>query len=48
MLNNIILKIMLIVGEISSKEEAVEIRFIAKLFVVGERARYLAQQNKKQ
>jgi len=33
---------MLIVGQVSSKEEANEITFIAKLFVVGQRARYLA------
>jgi len=40
--------IMLIVGQISSKEEASEITFIAKLFVVGQRARLLAQEaNKK-
>jgi hypothetical protein len=35
---------MMIVGQISSKEEAQEITFIAKLFVVGQRARYLAHQ----
>jgi hypothetical protein len=33
---------MLIVGQVSSKEEAMEITFIAKLFIVGQRARYLA------
>jgi hypothetical protein len=33
---------MLIVGQVSSKEEASEITFIAKLFVVGQRARFLA------
>lgn len=33
---------MLIVGQVSSKEEANEITFIAKLFVVGQRARFLA------
>ncbi len=37
-----ILSTMLIVGQVSSKEEANEITFIAKLFVVGQRARYLA------
>jgi len=36
--------IMLIVGQVSSKEEANEITFIAKLFIVGQRARFLAQQ----
>jgi hypothetical protein len=34
--------IMLIVGQVSSKEEASEITFIAKLFIVGQRARFLA------
>ena len=37
---------MLIVGQVSSKEEANEITFIAKLFVVGQRARFLANQKK--
>jgi uncharacterized membrane protein len=36
------LSIMLIVGQVSSKEEASEITFIAKLFIVGQRARFLA------
>ena len=40
---------MQIIGQVSSQEEANEITFIAKLFVVGQRARYLAQEiNKKQ
>lgn len=39
--------IMLIVGQVNSKEEANEISFIAKLFVVGQRARDLANENKK-
>jgi len=40
---------MMIVGQVSSKEEASEITFIAKLFVVGQRARDLAHEknNKK-
>jgi hypothetical protein len=38
---------MLIVGQVSSKEEANEITFIAKLFVVGQRARDLAQETKR-
>jgi hypothetical protein len=38
-----LLIIMIIVGQVSSKEEANEITFIAKLFVVGQRARFLAQ-----
>ena len=37
---------MKIVGQVSNKEEAQEIQFIAKLFIVGQRARYLAQQGK--
>jgi hypothetical protein len=36
------LRTMLIVGQVSSKEEANEITFIAKLFIVGQRARFLA------
>jgi hypothetical protein len=38
---------MIIVGQVSSKEEANEITFIAKLFVVGQRARFLAQGENK-
>lgn len=38
---------MMIVGQISSKDEAKEITFIAKLFVVGQRARDLAHNNEK-
>jgi len=38
---------MMIVGQISSKEEANEISFMAKLFVVGQRARLLAQNKDK-
>jgi hypothetical protein len=37
---------MLIVGQVSSKEEANEITFIAKLFIVGQRARFLASNKK--
>ena len=41
---------MMIVGQVDNKEEANEINFIAKLFVVGQRARLLAHQkdNRKQ
>jgi len=39
---------MLIVGQVSNKEEANEITFIAKLFVVGQRARFLASQKDKE
>jgi hypothetical protein len=35
---------MLIVGQVNSQEEANEITFIAKLFVVGQRARDLARE----
>lgn len=38
---------MKIVGQVSSEEEAKEISFIAKLFVVGQRARFLANQRDK-
>ena len=38
---------MMIVGQISSKDEAKEITFIAKLFVVGQRARDLAHTKEK-
>jgi len=40
------MRIMLIVGQIGNKEEASDITFIAKLFVVGQRARDLAQETK--
>jgi len=40
------LRTMLIVGQVSSKEEANEITFIAKLFIVGQRARFLASNKK--
>lgn len=36
---------MIIVGTVSNKEEAREIEFVAKLFVVGTRARSLAHKN---
>ncbi len=35
---------MMIVGQVSGKNEAKEISFIAKLFVVGQRARQLAHE----
>lgn len=35
---------MMIVGQVSSQEEAVEIEAIARSFVVGTRARILAQR----
>jgi hypothetical protein len=38
---------MLIVGQVSSEEEKCEIRFIAEMFVIGERIRYLARQQRK-
>jgi len=37
---------MMIVGQVSSKQEADEITSIAKLFVVGQRARFLARKKK--
>jgi len=42
-----VLIVMIIVGQVSDNEEAKEITFIAKLFVVGQRARDLARENKK-
>jgi hypothetical protein len=38
---------MIIVGTVSSQEEAKEMEFVAKLLVVGIRARVLAEQGKK-
>jgi hypothetical protein len=35
---------MLIIGQVSTKEEAEELTFIAKLFTVGQRARLLARE----
>ncbi len=35
---------MLIVGLVSSQEEQNEIRYIAQMYMVGERIRYLARQ----
>ena len=37
---------MMIVGNISGKQEAKEIEFITKSFVIGNRARVLSQQAK--
>lgn len=37
---------MLIVGQISSPQEAKEMEFVTKVFVVGNRARILAQRLK--
>ena len=38
---------MLIVGQVSSEEERYELRFIAQVFSVEKRFRYLAQQQRK-
>ena len=38
---------MMIVGQVSSSEEAKEIEFIVKSFVVANRARVLASQQRK-
>jgi hypothetical protein len=40
-------KKMLIVGQVSSEEEKYEIRFIAEMFIIGERIKYLARQQRK-
>jgi hypothetical protein len=39
-------KKMLVVGTVSSNEEEREVRFIAEIFLIGERIRYLARQQK--
>jgi hypothetical protein len=39
---------MMIVGQISSPEDAREMEFIVKMFVVGNRARLLAERIKKE
>jgi len=38
---------MLIVGQVSSEEERCEARFVAEVFIVGERFRHLARNQKK-
>ena len=38
---------MLIVGQVSSEEEHAEVRFIAQVFAISERFRYLARQQRK-
>lgn len=38
---------MLIVGQVSSEEERYEVTFIAQVFSVSERFRYLARQQRK-
>lgn len=38
---------MIVVGQVCSKEEAKEVNFIAKVFVVGQRIRTIANQNNK-
>jgi hypothetical protein len=39
---------MLIVGQVTSEEERYEIRFIAHVFMVENRFRYLARKQRKQ
>ncbi len=38
---------MLIVGQISDESERMEVRFIAQIFTIEERFRYLARQQRK-
>ena len=38
---------MLIVGQITDDEEEYEVQFIAQIFSIGERVRYLARQQKR-
>ena len=40
------LVVMIIVGQVSNKQEALEIRAIAKMSIVAQRARYLARHKK--
>lgn len=37
---------MIIVGQVSNKQEALEIQAVAKLSIVAQRARYLARRKK--
>jgi len=37
---------MLIVGQVTSNEERKEVRFIAEIFLIEERFRYLARKNR--
>ena len=37
---------MLIVGQVSSEEERYEVRFIAQVFTISKRFRYLARQQR--
>lgn len=39
-------KEMLVVGTVSSSEEQREVRFIAEIFIIGERIRYIARQQR--
>ena len=38
---------MLIVGQVTDEEEQYEVRFVAEMFLIGERFRYLARQQRK-
>jgi len=38
---------MLIVGQVNSEEESNEVKFIAQVFTISERFRYLARQQRK-
>ena len=38
---------MLIVGQVNSEEEHDEVRFVAQVFAISERFRYLARQQRK-
>jgi len=38
---------MLIVGEVSNQEEQMQLRFIAQVFIIEQRFKYLARQNKR-
>ena len=38
---------MLIVGQVTTEEERIEANFIAQIFILEQRIRYLARSNKK-
>jgi len=38
---------MLIIGQITTEEEKYEVRYVAQIFLIGERFRFLARQQRK-
>ena len=45
--NTIKVEKMIIIGQVSSKEEVKEVRFIAQVFTIGQRIQYLSKSAKK-